>query len=194
MSFIRLSVIVVGVLFSVCVHAQANGLNLQSLNGANSFPPPEEVFILDYQQIDHELTVSFQIPEGFYLYQERFNLTPEEKVAGEIELPEGIAYEDQFFGSTVIYRDQVSFNVSLNQARRNEPLTVHYQGCADEGFCYPPSTQTIFLRQTNGVNGTAAINTETSNPGNGNYSWVFLIIVLAVGLLALFIIRKKQQS
>lgn len=163
-----------------------------SFNSASRFPPPEEVFILDYQQIDHELTITMEIPEGFYLYQERFDVTPANKVATEIELPEGIPYQDQFFGDTVIYRNQVSFSVQLNAARRNEPLTLHYQGCADEGFCYPPSTQTIFLRQTDGLNGRSEGQNTASNATASKTKWVTFLSLL--GALAFLILRKKRSN
>ena len=168
------------------LNAQSSSLADALANQGSQFPPPEEVFVLDYQQIDHELTVSFDIRDGFYLYQHRFGFEPEAKLTGPLNLPEGIAYADEFFGDSIIYREQVSFTVPLNAARRNEPLTLKYQGCADDGFCYPPTTQTIYLRQTDGLNASLDTSNTTSSGSASNEEipfWLILIGIIGVGFL-----------
>src|SRR5690554_7158894 len=138
---------------SLCCGAASAAQN-NPFSGAlqqGQFPPPEEVFVLDYQQVDSLLTVSFKIREGFYLYQHRFGFEPEQLIHTQRPMPEGIEYKHEFFGDTVICRERVEFQVDLNQAERNQVLNVRYQGCADQGFCYPPATQPIFLRRTAGA-------------------------------------------
>ena len=54
------------------------------------------------------------------------------------ELPEGLAKTDQFFGEVTVYYDRVSIDLSLPPAHRGKTLILHYQGCAEWGFCYPP--------------------------------------------------------
>ncbi|CUS48210.1 MAG: thiol:disulfide interchange protein DsbD [Idiomarinaceae bacterium HL-53] len=173
-------------LISFQANAQSTSLADALANQGSQFPPPEEVFVLDYQQIDHELTITFDIRDGFYLYQHRFGFEPEGKLAGPLSLPEGIAYADEFFGDSIIYREQVTFNVPLNAARRNEPLTLKYQGCADEGFCYPPSTQTIYLRQTEGLNASVDSTSTASNRSENSEEipfWLVLIGIIGVGFV-----------
>ncbi len=153
----------------------------------NKFPPVEQVFQLDYTQVDATLRVSFNISDGFYMYQHRFNFTPAEKLSAPLQLPEGETYSDQFFGDTIIYRDQVDLVVHLNAAARNEVLTVHFQGCADEGFCYPPATQQIFLRRTAGTTGVNDTTTESTS----NWLWLALFALSIAGFGLARWIRKK---
>lgn len=160
------------------------------------FPPPEQVFQLDYHQVDSLLTVSFDIRDGFYMYQHRFGFEPEHLVHQLHPMPEGIAYHDEFFGDTVIYRDRVALQVDLNAAQRNEVLTIRYQGCADAGFCYPPSTQTIFLRRTEGAgassNGTSP--TPSSNTERSPYRTLFWIALVAIAIVgSRFILQRKSR-
>lgn len=162
----------------------------------SKFPPVEQVFQLDYNQVDATLRVSFNISEGFYLYQHRFNFTPAEKLSTPLQLPEGENYSDQFFGDTVIYRNHVELMVDLNAAARNEVLTIHFQGCADEGFCYPPSTQQIFLRRTAGKTDVAGlIDTTTINTTapetTSNWLWLALFALSIAGFGLARWIRNK---
>ncbi|MCO4321169.1 protein-disulfide reductase DsbD domain-containing protein [Aliidiomarina quisquiliarum] len=170
----------------------------------NKFPPVAQVFQLDYSQVDAKLRVSFDISDGFYMYQHRFNFTPAEKLSAPLQLPAGENYSDQFFGDTVIYRHHVELMVDLNAAARNEVLTVHFQGCADEGFCYPPSTLQIFLRRTagtssgTGVTDTTAISTPDTTAVNlaatkttPNLLWLVLLAFSIAGFWLARWLRKK---
>lgn len=149
----------------------------------HQFPPPEQVFVLDYQQIDSRLVIRFQIADDFYLYQHRFDFSPIEKIAQKHPLPAGEAYVDQYFGEVVVYRDQVEFVVDLEASKRNEVLTVHYQGCADEGYCYPPSTQSIFLRKTKGYQAhTDGRTSSASTRSLKTASFGFFFGLFALGL------------
>lgn len=163
----------------------------------NKFPPAEQVFQFDYNQRDAELRVRFDIQEGFYLYQHRFAFTPEEKVYHLHPLPVGIEHSDAFFGDTVIYRDSLELVLDLNAALRNEVLQVHFQGCADDGFCYPPSTHQVFLRRTNGAQAMSTQTTSkpsvTPKPTNKATNWLVLgSLVLLFG--AIITIRKKKKK
>ncbi|WP_157980752.1 protein-disulfide reductase DsbD domain-containing protein [Aliidiomarina taiwanensis] len=166
----------------------------------NKYPPSEQVFVIDYNQVDAELRVRFSIRDGFYLYQHRFDFSPEEKVHRVHPLPEGELHSDEFFGDTVIYRDHVELVVDLNAARRNEILNVHLQGCADEGFCYPPTTQQIFLRRTAGTSDDTAALASSPAPeplqaSKSQTTSVFLwglFILAGLALLAVLLRRRKK--
>lgn len=123
----------------------------QSFFGSNTgeFLPVQEAFVLDYQQQGDTLYINFRITEGYYLYQHRFGLLPENLV-GNLELPEAMPYNDEFFGDVNIYRDYVTLTVDLAAANVGDVLTVRYQGCADAGLCYAPATAEIYLQATSG--------------------------------------------
>lgn len=163
----------------------------------NKFPPVEQVFQLDYSQVDSELLVRFDISDGFYLYQHRLNFTPEEKINRLHPLPEGERFTDEFFGDTVIYRDSLELVMDLNAATRNEVLNVQFQGCADDGFCYPPSTQQIFLRRTNGAN--ASVNADENGvtvniTDNKTAPWLPIAGIFLVVAVFLLVRRARKRQ
>ena len=163
----------------------------------NKFPPVEQVFQLDYSQVDSELRVRFDISDGFYLYQHRLNFTPEEKINRIHPLPEGERFTDEFFGDTVIYRDSLELVVDLNAATRNEVLNVQFQGCADDGFCYPPSTQQIFLRRTNGANASvnAGENSVIANIADKKTApWLPIAGIFLVVAVFLLVRRARKKQ
>ncbi|RUO19051.1 protein-disulfide reductase DsbD [Aliidiomarina iranensis] len=120
-------------------------------NNTGDFLPVQEAFQLDYQQQGDTLFINFRITEGYYLYQHRFGLTPEDLV-GDLTLPEAMPYNDEFFGDVNIYRDYVSLTVDLAAAETGDVLTLRYQGCADAGLCYAPTTTELYLQATSGDN------------------------------------------
>lgn len=110
----------------------------------NQFLPVEQAFQFDFRQRGKELELTFDIAEGYYLYQHRFQFDPSVPLATQPELPQGEPHYDEFFGESIIYRDSVTLKLTLaNIAARN--FTLGYQGCADAGLCYPPSTKKIPL-------------------------------------------------
>ncbi|MCC5854275.1 MAG: protein-disulfide reductase DsbD [Idiomarina sp.] len=137
-------------LLAAPLSAQDNPFS-QALQQQNRFLPVDQAFQLDFYQNDSELRVIFDIADRYYMYQHRFSFAPAELIHQVREFPEGIDHSDEFFGDTVIYRDRVELIVDLATARRNETLTVTFQGCADDGFCYAPASKTIYLRATSGA-------------------------------------------
>lgn len=188
--------------FTLCLAAFSNSslAALQSPFGdamqSSKYPPSEQVFVIDYHQVDAELRVRFSIRDGFYLYQHRFDFTPEGKIHTLHPLPEGELHSDEFFGDTVIYRDHVELVVDLNATRRNEILNVHLQGCADDGFCYPPTTQQIYLRRTDGaavgnVNVDGTLDIKQQPRTKKSYIWALLIFVVLA--IATYILRRRKK-
>lgn len=118
-------------------------------NNSGEFLPVQEAFPLSYEQHGDTLFINFQITEGYYLYQHRFGLTPENLVA-DVTLPEAKPYHDEFFGDVNIYRNEVTLVVDLAAANVGDILTLRYQGCADAGLCYAPTTAEIALQATSG--------------------------------------------
>jgi thiol:disulfide interchange protein DsbD len=93
-----------------------------------------------------EITVSWKIAEGYYLYRNKFKLQSQttDLQLGEAVFPAGKIKHDPNFGEVEIYRQTMSVTVpivNLNSAPTLK-LTVKYQGCADVGVCYPPQ-QTV---------------------------------------------------
>ncbi len=115
--------------------------------GRSNFTPADQAFVFDFQQNQHNLNLNWQVKEGYYLYRKQISITPAQAQVGPLQLPAGVAHEDEFYGKSEIYRGQLSVPVAVAQADKGATLTVTYQGCADAGLCYPPETKVIPLSE-----------------------------------------------
>jgi thiol:disulfide interchange protein DsbD len=115
--------------------------------GRSNFVPADQAFVFDFQQNQHELNLNWTVKQGFYLYRKQISITPAEASVGEPTLPAGEWHEDEFYGKSEIYRQQLTVPVTINQAAKGATLTVTYQGCADAGLCYPPETKVVPLSE-----------------------------------------------
>lgn len=115
--------------------------------GRSNFTPADQAFVFDFQQNQHDLNLNWQVKEGYYLYRKQISITPAQAQVDPLQLPAGVAHEDEFYGKSEIYRGQLSVPVAVVQADKGATLTVTYQGCADAGLCYPPETKVIPLSE-----------------------------------------------
>ena len=111
-------------------------------------PPAEEIFHLNVEQVDpNTFSLDWQIESGYFLYKERISVREQADSnfnLGSLRLPKARKHFDRQGKMTLIYRNQVIVPVSiLGQAAGEALLDVHYQGCSDDGFCYPPQTKQI---------------------------------------------------
>ncbi|MBT1729872.1 protein-disulfide reductase DsbD [Enterobacter quasimori] len=115
--------------------------------GRSNFIPADQAFVFDFQQNKHDLNLTWQVKEGYYLYRKQVSITPAQAKVGALQMPAGEWHEDEFYGKSEIYRQRLSVPVTVNQADKGATLTVTYQGCADAGFCYPPETKVVPLSE-----------------------------------------------
>lgn len=115
--------------------------------GRSNFIPADQAFVFDFQQNQHDLSLTWQVKEGYYLYRKQVIITPAQANVGTLQMPAGEWHEDEFYGKSEIYRQRLSVPVTVNQADKGATLTVTYQGCADAGFCYPPETKVVPLSE-----------------------------------------------
>ena len=127
---------------------------LSPFNGGVSQPEfleAREVFTIEsVQAADGATRVRGVIAPGYYLYRHRLKLE-----AGGVEvpmaLPPGLPQTDEFFGDTEVYRDGIDIEIEAAPAGA---ATLHWQGCADAGICYPPQRLELELPASGA--GTAA--------------------------------------
>lgn len=113
--------------------------------GRSNFVPADQAFAFDFQQNQHDLNLTWQIKEGYYLYRKQIKLTSADATFIEPSLPSGEWHVDEFYGKSEIYRQRLTVPVTLTHAAAGATLTVTWQGCADAGFCYPPETKIVPL-------------------------------------------------
>ncbi|RUO63811.1 Thiol:disulfide interchange protein DsbD [Pseudidiomarina planktonica] len=135
------------------------------------FLPVDQAFEFDFRQRGQELEISWDIEPGYYLYQHRFQFEPASILAETVTFPEGEAHSDEFFGESIIYRDEVRLTVQLGDVAADQPLTVGYQGCADAGLCYPPTEKVIYLQAAgNPANAANAASSRVEQVAAGSQS------------------------
>ena len=129
----------------------------------DEFLTVEEAFVFDFFQKRDKLEVTFNIQEGYYLYRHQFKVSAENADITPVELPAGIEHEDEFFGVQQIFKDSLEFVVDINQADANGVISIRYQGCAEKGLCYPPTTKKIDLSAVT-ASSDAVLNALASEP------------------------------
>lgn len=107
--------------------------------------PVDQAFALTAQPASGgAIEVRWDIADGYYLYRHRTSVAADSGfAAGELRLPAGTPYEDEFFGKVETYRDRLVAILPGEPRAATTTLTVKYQGCADAGICYPPQTRRI---------------------------------------------------
>jgi thioredoxin:protein disulfide reductase len=111
---------------------------------AQNVLPPEQAFSYEIRQVDGSIIIDFSLPDGYYLYKDKFNFStlPDELIQS-ITFPAGAIHEDEFFGVSEVYRSSFEIEVSLIPNNKNTiTLNTELQGCADIGLCYPPQNWT----------------------------------------------------
>ena len=132
--------------------AAAGSLAGSLFAGAESDEPlPVEQAFIGNARFDsaNELTVSWQIAPGYYLYRDQFTFAVDGAIAlGAARYPEGVAHDDLTFGEVEVFYDFVETVVPFARANPDEQslsITAGFRGCKDESICYPPSEQIFAL-------------------------------------------------
>lgn len=116
--------------------------NLKSLTKkTNKILTVEEAFPynISISPTNASISVEFDIQPGHYLYQSKFNYSSSSGNEFQFNFPEGKEKEDEFFGKQIIYDHPLVFQINLKEALSdNESFVLHFQGCSDQGLCYPP--------------------------------------------------------
>ena len=126
----------------ICLQAQAS---LFSPNNSSRFVPVDQAFTFDFNQQGSQLQLSWKVKSGYYLYRQQIHVTPQNAQIAPLNLPAGQPHEDEFYGKSEVYPQDLTIPVTLQQAAKGATISVTYQGCAAAGFCYPPETRTVPL-------------------------------------------------
>ena len=130
---------------------------LGSETGQREFLPPEQAFVLTHEVMsDGTLRVIWDIEPGYYLYRNKMAVRPKTPglVVAAPELPAGEIKDDPDFGEVAVFKHGVSFDVPIERWPAAEILletVVSYQGCAEDGICYPPLKTTVAFTPDEGL-------------------------------------------
>lgn len=165
----------------------ANSSNFSNafLEPPTQFLPVEQAFELNVEeQANGDTLLRWDIAPGYYLYQQRlgFDGLPIEQ---QPQLPAGIAYSDEFFGDSEVYRNQLLLRIG---ALHSQSFTLSWQGCADAGLCYPPQQRVIGKSSAAGSNagGSLATDQQLASDLQGSSLPVAMALFFGLGLLLAF--------
>jgi len=112
-----------------------------------AFLQVDEAFQFDFAQQGDRVTLSFRIADGYYLYKKQFKTVVKQAEVGVPIFPEAEEVEDEFFGLSKVFRGQLDITYPIVYSVQNGIIKIRYQGCADAGLCYPPTTKEVYLNQ-----------------------------------------------
>ena len=123
-----------------------------------SFLKVEQAFQMDFEQSGDQLIVKWDIADGYYLYKKQFKIEAEGAVLGQATYPASIQIEDEYFGLSDVFKQDMQVVYPIIKANPDAVVKVRFQGCAEAGLCYPPKKNDIYLTEVNARIGSSPIN------------------------------------
>ncbi len=112
--------------------------------------PPDEAFNFEAASFDgNEIVTRFTLAPNYYLYRDKISfklLDHPDVLLGNYILAAGSPKVDLHFGDVEVFYDQLEIVLPLIRQSINETqitLEANYQGCLDNGICYPPESKLI---------------------------------------------------
>ena len=173
--------------------ATGAGIDLDSrlrgndIAGADQALPSAQAFKIEAIVGDAEnLLLKLTPAEGYYLYRDKLAFSAGTGGAplslGKPKLPEAVWYPDPEFGLVPVYFEPVEFTLPLMRTSADAgsiALTIDYQGCKENGICYPPMQKTFALELPAGGSVAVAVAVETA-PAAAPTSGLLLAVLLAL--------------
>jgi len=158
----------IAVSVSMPVSAQVPGALDDVFSSQPEFLDVEQAFGFDFVQKDQLLSATFTIADGYYLYKKQFKYVAKEAEIGSARYPQGVMIEDEFFGESEVFYNTVTIDIPITEANKDSVIKIRYQGCADEGLCYPPTVKVVYLSEV--LSGETSQNSTTLPIKSEQYS------------------------
>jgi len=144
------------------------------LDGRPAPIPATEAFQLDVvERNDGSRALTWTIAQGYYLYRDYLSAETIDGKSVSLTTEPGLRKDDPTFGSVEVYYDVAR----AEMASASGPVTITFQGCQEDGICYPPVTQTLSALDSapdaasqspaNNAFGAATDNTQTTGGSPG---------------------------
>jgi len=182
-------------ILSTMVSAQTQPLS-SIFDDEPQFLKVDDAFVMDYSQQNDQLSVNWAIADGYYLYKKQFKTVTKNANIGEPNYsPAPTQIEDEFFGISDVFFDTVDVTYPIIESISDGVVKIRFQGCAEAGLCYPPTTKVIYLSEVIASTATTTdVTKESTASGSASASeqYKLLDILLADGnlgyKLALFLL------
>ena len=106
--------------------------------GSTEILPADAAFRFSSSETADRISLFWQIQPGYFLYRDKFSVVINGELQ-EIILADGEWYLDESFGRIRVLEGFVGLEIPMTL----EEVSVHYQGCAAKGYCYPPQIKWI---------------------------------------------------
>lgn len=118
-------------------------LFLTSLSVHSEPLPASEVFKVSVKKIDpNTFAIQWNILPKYFLYSDRIQLNSDnDDIAqlGTLRFPTPLTKTNKQGRTFKVYRNQLTLPVGVLGITPGETIVnLGFQGCADDGFCYPP--------------------------------------------------------
>lgn len=116
------------------------------------FLDPDQAFGIEVAAQDaHTLIASFKVTPRYYLYRSKvvFSTTDLGVSIAKVNLPKGDPKHDANFGDLEVFHQPFQAEILLERrgnAPRSIKLQATYQGCSEDGLCYPPINKTLDVK------------------------------------------------
>ncbi|MEO6975398.1 MAG: protein-disulfide reductase DsbD [Gallionella sp.] len=169
------------------------------------FLKPDEAFRLEVKVRDaRTLQANFMVTPTYYLYRDKITFASKDKTVKitSVSLPKGKIKHDPNFGDTEVFHQSFQGVITLTRsgnAATRIALDAVYQGCSEEGLCYPPITKTVYVSLpavTAGQppppalseapppsSGTASEDSKIAKLFSGGNFWLIISFFFGAGLL-----------
>jgi thiol:disulfide interchange protein DsbD len=155
-------------LFSLCLPAQASLLDSLNSNDAE-FLPVEQAFPVTTNASPGVVSAEWQSVAGYYLYQHRIYLKQNKQRIDPVSWSkDGKEKYDEAFGDIIAYYGDLTVTFDTRELTPGA-ATLHYQGCADAGLCYPPQTLAVEVIESSAKQEPSPASNAT--PANSTTSW-----------------------
>ena len=109
--------------------------------GADEFPPGDsteilpvdEAFRFGHIEEADRISLFWQVQRGYFLYRDKLSVAID-GVLHEVSLAKGNWYLDETFGCVLVLEGFVGIEIPAT----DKIVSVYYQGCAAQGYCYQP--------------------------------------------------------
>jgi thiol:disulfide interchange protein DsbD len=99
--------------------------------------PVDDAFHMGFIVDESETRVFWQVMPGYFLYRDKFEFEAGDELL-DVAVQEGEWRQDEIFGRVQVLDGLVEVSIPTTGAVR-----VRYQGCAAQGFCYPPQEKLV---------------------------------------------------
>jgi thiol:disulfide interchange protein DsbD len=182
-----------------------NRLSSMAASKQPDFLKPDDAFRLEVKVRDaHTLQANFKVTPTYYLYRDKITFATKDKTIKitSVSLPKGEIKHDPNFGDTEVFHQSFQGLVTLTRsgnAATRIALDAVYQGCSEEGLCYPPITKILYVslpEVTTGQlpppvlsealppsSGTVSEDSQIAKLFSGGNFWLIISFFFGAGLL-----------